>query len=114
MERNGSPMKIHTEKQLSKILSRNWTSLLLRGLTAVFFGILVWVLPELSIKMLVYLFGAFVLVDGLFGTWVAIAARKEYEDWGTLLLWALVGIGVGVLTLVIPGITAIVLVYFIA
>jgi uncharacterized membrane protein HdeD (DUF308 family) len=107
-------MKNHTEKQLSRILSRNWTLMLLRGLTAILFGILVWVLPELSVKVLVYLFGAFVLVDGIFGTSVAIVARKEYEDWGILLLWALVGVGVGILTLLVPGLTAMALVYFIA
>ncbi len=107
-------MKKYTENQLSSILSRNWTMLLLRGLTAVLFGILVWVLPELSVKVLMYLFGAFVLFDGIVGAWVAIAARKEYEDWGILLLWALVGIGVGILTFLAPGITAMALVYFIA
>ncbi len=107
-------MKNHTEKQLSRILSRNWTLMLLRGLTAILFGILVWVMPELSVKMLVYLFGAFVMADGIFGTWVAIVARKDYEDWGILLLWALVGIGVGILTLMAPGVTAMALVYFIA
>jgi uncharacterized membrane protein HdeD (DUF308 family) len=107
-------MKTHSENQLSRILSRNWTLMLLRGLTAILFGILVWVMPELSVKMLVYLFGAFVLVDGIFGASVAIAARKEYEDWGILLLWALVGVGVGILTLLAPGVTALALVYFIA
>jgi uncharacterized membrane protein HdeD (DUF308 family) len=101
-------------KQLAHILSRNWWKLLLRGLAAIAFGILAWLLPGISLAALVLLFGIFVLADGILGVWMAIAGRKEYEDWWVLLLWGLVGIGAGMLTFVAPGITELALLFFIA
>jgi uncharacterized membrane protein HdeD (DUF308 family) len=104
----------HIEKQLSNILSRNWWMVLLRGIAAIVFGVLAWLLPGISLAVLVLLFGVFVLVDGILGIWLAIDGRKEYEDWWVLLIWGLVGIGVGILTFMSPGITALALLFFIA
>jgi uncharacterized membrane protein HdeD (DUF308 family) len=78
------------------------------------FGVLTWLLPGISLAVLVLLFGAFVLVDGILGVWLAIDGRKEYEDWWVLLIWGLVGIGAGILTYMAPGITELVLMFFIA
>jgi uncharacterized membrane protein HdeD (DUF308 family) len=102
------------EKQLANIFSRNWSALLLRGLAAIIFGILGWLLPVISLRFLVCLFGTFVLIDGMLGVWIAIVGRKEYNDWRALLLWGLVGVGVGILTFAAPGITTLVLLLFIA
>lgn len=102
------------QKQLAKILARNWWMLLLRGLVAVLFGILTWLMPQVSLEFLVLLFGAFVLVDGVLGAGMAIAGRKEYEDWGVLLLWGFVGVGIGILTFAAPVVTGLVLLFFIA
>ncbi len=100
-------------KELSNIFSRNWWKLLLRGLAAITFGVLSWVLPGVSLEVLVLLFGAFVFVDGIFGTWMAIEGRKGYDDWWVLLLWGLVGIGMGTLTFLAPGVTAVALLFFV-
>jgi uncharacterized membrane protein HdeD (DUF308 family) len=102
------------EKQLSNILSRNWWMLLLRGIAAIVFGGLSWLLPGISLAALVLLFGAFALVDGILGVWLAIDGRKEYEDWWVLLMWGFVGIGAGILTFMSPGITGLALLFFIA
>lgn len=102
------------EKQLATILSRNWWVLLLRGLAAIAFGILSWLLPGISLATLVLLFGAYTLADGILGIWTAITGRKEHEDWWVLLLWALIGVGVGILTFLAPGVTALALLFYIA
>ncbi len=102
------------EKRLANTLARNWWKLLVRGVVAVLFGVLLWLLPGISLALLVLFFGAFVLVDGILGAWIAISGRKEYEDWWDLLLWGLVGIGIGILTFVAPGFTTLALVFFIA
>src|SRR5215467_1783594 len=94
------------EDQLATMLSRNWWVLLLRGLVAIAFGVLTWVQPGISLAALVLLFGVYALVDGVLGVWTAITGRKDHEDWWVLLLWGLIGIGAGVLTLVAPGVTA--------
>jgi uncharacterized membrane protein HdeD (DUF308 family) len=102
------------EKQLATILSRRWWTLLLRGLAAILFGVLVWLLPNITLAVLVLSFGAYVLLDGTAGIWIAFAGRKSYEDWWLLLLWGLVGIGVGILTFLSPVVTELALVFFIA
>jgi uncharacterized membrane protein HdeD (DUF308 family) len=100
--------------QLAAILSRNWWVLLLRGIVAIVFGVLTWLLPGISLAALVLLFGAYSMVDGILGAWTAIAGRKEHEHWWVLLLEGLVGIGVGILTLFAPGVTALALLFYIA
>lgn len=102
------------DTKLAAILLRNWWVLLLRGLVAIAFGVLIWVQPGISLVALVLLFGAYSLADGVLGTWTAIAERKEREHWGLLLIWGLLGIGVGVMTFLVPGITALVLLFYIA
>ena len=102
------------EKQLSTILSRNWWVLLLRGVVAIAFGVLIWLQPGVSLAALVLLFGAYSMADGILGVWTAIAGRKGHEDWWVLLLGGLLGMGVGVLTFLAPGITAFALLFYIA
>jgi uncharacterized membrane protein HdeD (DUF308 family) len=102
------------ENTLASILSRTWWMLLVRGLIAVAFAVLTWFQPGISLSALVLLFGAYVFADGLLGVGAAIAGRNEQENWWMLLLWGLLGIGVGILTLLQPGITALVLLFYIA
>jgi uncharacterized membrane protein HdeD (DUF308 family) len=102
------------EKHLATIFFRNWWVLLLRGLIAIAFGVLTWLQPGISLAALVLLFGAYTLADGVLGVWMAIRGRKQYEDWWVLLLWGLIDIGVGILTFVAPGVTALALLFYIA
>jgi uncharacterized membrane protein HdeD (DUF308 family) len=102
------------EKRFARILWRNWGMLLLRGIVAIAFGILIWLLPGISLAALVLLFGAYSLIDGILGVWVAIAGRKEHDDWWVLLLGGLFGIVVAVITFIAPGLTAIALLFYIA
>ncbi len=101
-------------ERLSTVLARSWWLLLLRGIIAILFGILTYFQPGISLATLVLLFGAFSLADGALGTWQAINARKERENWWVLLLGGLLGIGVGLLTLFHPGVTALALLFYIA
>lgn len=102
------------ENQLASIFSRNWWLLLLRGVIAILFGLLVWFQPGVSLVALVLLFGAYTLADGILGIWTAIAGRAEHEHWWVLLLWGLIGVGVGILTFLVPGVTALALLFYIA
>ena len=101
-------------ENLGSILSRNWWLMLLRGLVAIGFGILIFTKPQISVQVLVYLFGIYALVDGLLGVALAMQARKEVDSWGVLLLWGLIGVAVGVLAFLRPDITALGLLYYIA
>lgn len=100
--------------QLAQILSRTWWVLLLRGLFAILFGVVAWAMPEASVAILLVIFGVYVLADGVIGVIAAVSGRKEREHWWALLVWALLGVVVGVLTLINPALTAIALMFYIA
>jgi len=102
------------EKHLATILSRDWWMLLLRGLFAIAFGLLLWLQPGISLAALVLFFGAYSLADGILGVWSAFAGRKDHEDWWVMLLWGLTGVGIGIITFVAPGVTALALLFYIA
>src|SRR5215467_15627933 len=102
------------EKHLAAILFHSWWVLLLRGIIAIAFGLLTWFQPGISLAALVLLFGAYVLADGILGVWAAFTGRKNNEDWWVMLLWGLIGIGVGIVALLAPGITALALLFYIA
>jgi len=102
------------QTNMAATLRRNWWVLLLRGIAAIAFGVLTWFEPGVTLAILVLLFGAYSLVDGVLGVWSALAARKEHDDWWLLLLVGLLGIGVGILTFFAPGLTAVGLLFYIA
>jgi uncharacterized membrane protein HdeD (DUF308 family) len=99
---------------LASALSRNWWTLLLRGLVAIVFGILTFAQPQISLSALVVLFGLYALCDGIFSTVTALNSRDDRDDWGLLLIVGLIGVFVGLLTLLEPGITAVALLFYIA
>lgn len=95
-------------------LSRNWWAVVLRGVAGVVFGIGIFLMPGLSLAVLVLLFGAYAFVDGIFGIVSAIRRRGTSDRWWLLLLEGIAGVAVGIITLLWPGITAFVLLYLIA
>src|SRR6202049_5043009 len=92
-------------------LAANWWALALRGLVAVLFGLLTNFLPGMTLAILVLLFGAYALVDGIFNF---IAFFKIRSHHWALLVEGVLGIIAGVITFAWPAITAIVLLYVIA
>ncbi len=102
-------------KNLGTLITRDWWIFLLRGLVAIAFGILTWFLPEVTLATFVFLFGFYALVDGILGTWSAIVYRKQQADsWVFLLIWALISIGIGILTFLAPDVTSFALLFYIA
>jgi uncharacterized membrane protein HdeD (DUF308 family) len=96
------------------MLARNWWVLALRGVFAIIFGVLALIWPALTLLVLITLFGAYTLVDGIFAVIAGIASYGHNERWWAVLLEGIAGIILGVLTFLWPGTTALVLVYFIA
>jgi len=96
------------------VFSSNWWSLALRGLAALILGVLTFAWPEISLTALVFLFGAYALVDGLFTAVAALGAPEGYGSWWALLLEGVFGVAAGILAFFWPGITALVLLYLIA
>ena len=97
------------------LVSRHWWVYAVRGVVAILFGIMALVWPGLTLTVLVLLFGAYALVDGI--TLLVALARGNVlarrHKWVTGIMGAL-GIAVAVVTVLWPGITALTLLYLVA
>ena len=86
------------------------SSLIIRGIIGVIFGIVAFVWPGLTLAALVLLFGAYALLDGIADIAYGISgARSGGHSW-VLLLEGIVGIGAAIVTFLWPAITLLVLV----
>lgn len=96
------------------LLSKYWWVLVVRGGLAIALGVFAFVWPQETIAALVLAFGAIALVDGTFAVAASIAGHSLTPYWWVLLLQGLLGIGVGLMTLFNPAITAVALLIYIA
>jgi uncharacterized membrane protein HdeD (DUF308 family) len=96
------------------VLSRNWWALALRGLAAIVFGVLAFVWPGITLWALVLLFGAYMLVDGIFAIVAAVRAAGREARWWLLLVEGVLGVLAGLVAFLLPGITALALLYLVA
>jgi uncharacterized membrane protein HdeD (DUF308 family) len=90
--------------------TRNVGLLALRGVIAVIFGLLAIVWPGVTIVALAVLFGAYVLVDGAFTFLGAFRRELDPGQRAANVVIGLLSVVAGVLVLVWPDITALVLV----
>jgi len=112
---------IQTDRQLGvglgsamvHALAKNWWLLLLRGIAAIIFGLLAFAWPGLTLLTLILFYGAFALVDGVLAIVAAITGGVPGSRWW-LAIVGLLGIAAGLLTFLTPGLTALVLLFFIA
>jgi uncharacterized membrane protein HdeD (DUF308 family) len=95
-------------------LRASWGWVVLRGVIAILLGLSAFFMPGITLAALVLVWGAYALADGL----VALIAGFRIRDGGgpmwSLVIIGLLGIAAGVLTFVWPGMTALVLLTFIA
>jgi uncharacterized membrane protein HdeD (DUF308 family) len=94
-------------------LAKNWWLLLLRGIAAIIFGVLAFAWPGLTLLTLILFYGAFALVDGVLAIIAAITGGAPAPRWW-LVIVGLLGIAAGLLTFLMPGLSALVLLFFIA
>ncbi len=93
-------------------LARHWWVIALRGVVAILFGILAIVWPGITLAVLILLFGAYALVDGILG--IVAAFRGDSSHRVLLLVEGIVGVLAGLVAFFWPGLTALVLLYIIA
>jgi uncharacterized membrane protein HdeD (DUF308 family) len=96
------------------VITLSWSALALRGVLAVIFGILVFAWPALTIGILVLFFGANALIDGVLALVAAFRGSTSGGRWWGMLLQGILGIATGIITFLMPGLVAIVLLYLIA
>lgn len=88
--------------------------LVLRGVCAILFGLLAFLLPGITLASLVLLWGAYALVNGVLALVMAVRAPRGSDGRATTALMGVLGIAAGILTAIYPGITALTLLLWIA
>ena len=96
------------------LMARNWWVIAIRGVAAIAFGILTFLWPTLTLLGLVYLFGAYALIDGVSSLTAAVRGEPGTRGHGlSVAVWGIAGIVAGLIAFVNPGLTAITLLYVI-
>jgi uncharacterized membrane protein HdeD (DUF308 family) len=98
----------------SKVVSRIWWAVGLRGILAILFGIMALIFTGQTLLALVYVFGAFALIAGLAEIVTAMRAGEAHMRWGWLAFAGIISVAAGILSFVWPGITAVALLFLIA
>jgi uncharacterized membrane protein HdeD (DUF308 family) len=97
------------------LVARDWWVFAIRGIAALVFGVLAFIWPATTLTVLVFLFGAYVFVDGV-ALLVALVrgdADARRHAWAVAIIGVL-GIVAGVVTFMWPGLTALSLLYLVA
>jgi uncharacterized membrane protein HdeD (DUF308 family) len=95
-------------------LARSWWAFVVRGLIAIAFGVLAFLVPRWGITVLVLLFAAWALVDGVTSIVTGIRSRGRDRSWWMEIVEGLVGITAGVVAALFPAFAAEALVLIIA
>jgi uncharacterized membrane protein HdeD (DUF308 family) len=96
------------------VFTSSWWALALRGLAAVIFGILAFIWPHITLTALVFLFGAYALIDGVLAIIAGIKSHGEVNRWWLLLIEGILSVAAGIFAFVAPPITAFILLILIA
>jgi uncharacterized membrane protein HdeD (DUF308 family) len=92
----------------------HWWALAIRGAIAILFGLAALLRPGIALQALILLFGAYALVDGVFAVVGVFGGTRGGTPRWLLLIEGIAGILAGLIAFVLPGLTAIVLLYLIA
>ena len=92
----------------------HWWALALRGAVAILFGLAALLRPDIALEALILLFGAYALVDGVFAIVGVFGGTRGGTPRWLLVIEGIAGILAGLIAFVLPGLTAILLLYLIA
>ncbi len=95
-------------------LIQNWWMFAVRGVVGILFGVLVFLWPGAAWLFLISLFAAYALLDGCFALAAAFSGHAAGRRPWALAIEGILGISAGVLTILWPGITELVLLSLIA
>jgi uncharacterized membrane protein HdeD (DUF308 family) len=102
-----------TTMTASQLADRWWVPLI-RGIAAILFGIFTLAFPTISLLVLIMLWGAYALVDGVLSLVMAFRRGRSGGNWGWLMFEGIVGVATGIVAFAWPGMTALVLLMVIA
>ncbi|WP_025274699.1 HdeD family acid-resistance protein [Haloglycomyces albus] len=94
------------------LLTRNWGWILARGVLLVLFGLFALIWPDVTLLVLVVMFGAYALVDGIFA--IVSGASGQGEGRGLLIFSGILGVLIGLMVFLWPESSALALLILIA
>jgi uncharacterized membrane protein HdeD (DUF308 family) len=100
-------VRIMSDATTTGLFKGSGTALLMRGIAAVLFGILVIAWPGPTVLALVFLFGIYAIVDGVTGLWHYASNKDRRSAWQ--IVGGVISVAAGITALVWPGITALAL-----
>src|SRR5919198_540910 len=84
-------------------LASNWWAVGLRGLFAIIFGLLAFAWPAITADVLVAIFGAYALVDGVLALVAALRSSHLGPRWWSLVVEGIVGIAIALIAFFLPA-----------
>ena len=109
-----------TEAQLDRaksidkmIMARPWWEMVLRGILLLVLGVIAMVYPDITLAIIVLLFGALILIEGIFLVIGSIMVKAEDPMWVVLLIGGIVSVILGAIILAWPDLTAKVVLFLI-
>jgi uncharacterized membrane protein HdeD (DUF308 family) len=98
---------------MNELFSKSWRSLAVRGAISLVFGILAAFWPGITLLWLLVIFAAYALVGGAASAVAAFQNRKDNSNWWLMLLLGLVWVAAGVTAIMLPELSAVMLVLII-
>lgn len=94
-------------------MAKHWWAILIRGIIAVLFAILLIAATGFTLKVLIVILGIYLLFDGLLSVLAGIAATS-HKHWWLLIVEGLISLAAGIFVFALPNVTLLVLVYLVA
>jgi uncharacterized membrane protein HdeD (DUF308 family) len=88
---------------MNALLAQHWWTIVLRGVIGVLFGVIALAAPGAVLLSLAFLFGIYLLADGVIGLVGTVRAVSAHGHWGMLLAEAVLNVVMGLIALFMPG-----------
>lgn len=91
-----------------------WWLVLLRGILAILFGLFALFAPGTALLALVFVFGAYAILDGVTAIVLGLRHRREEPHWGWHVIQGIVSVIAGIVAFAWPGVTVLAILFVIA
>ncbi|OGY24654.1 MAG: hypothetical protein A2Y57_00850 [Candidatus Woykebacteria bacterium RBG_13_40_7b] len=94
-------------------MAKHWWAILLRGIIAILFAVLLVVATGFTLDVLIILLGLYLVIDGLVSI-IAGFLAMGHKNWWLLLIEGVVSVIIGIFVFAWPGATLLILIYLVA
>ncbi|MEM0516231.1 DUF308 domain-containing protein [Pseudoalteromonas sp. YIC-827] len=95
-------------------LPGQWPIFVIQGIIAIIFAAVAWFSPQATIGALIFVFAAFFMFDGCSRVWLAFKQKQYSSYWHLTLIAGILGIVAAIVTVSMPQLTALIMLYLIA